>query len=448
MKLINWLLFLAAGLLWLVGCGTMLEPVFEPEPNTAIEQTQTEVVSQLPTVAPTALLPTNTAVPPEATATVTMTPTPTVTPEPPHNTATPEPTPRPWATPDPTLPPLTGEIFMVWDPSPAHMLSIYADGDAVSPSYQYFRLTFEPNPTFDALEFDIEPSLVYPQRRGRLLSPDQRKMALLLVTDTNGSGKIEPTGTGYETDDQVLYLYDLETRMITPLVTSVETGISTIAWLPDSQGFLYTQLDKVIWHQLQNTSEEVVLQLPDTYLIPTALSPNGQTLVLSDSSKRAMLYDLTTQQIVDVLDDVWVRSADWSADSEWVLLRSISLYNTVTQQFIPSVAHPEDHVSLPAWSPDDQWLAFTRNKTTLSLWNRETLATTDVLTATYVSAPLWSDDQQLVMGTVTDSGGQLMALDLASGEQQIWPLDHGYEIEEMRLLSWSPDGNWLAFMTM
>ncbi len=168
---------------------------------------------------------------------------------------------------------------------------------------------------------------------------------------------------------------------------------------------------------------------------------------------------ITCQSRVNTFDNVRVyifQPSFWSPDSEWLVLpqngfssfRPLSIYNTVTQQFIPSVAHPEDSVSLPAWSPDGQLLAFTRNKTTLSLWNRETLATTDVLTATHVSAPLWSDDQQLVMGTVTDSGGQLVALDLASGEQQIWPLDHGYEIEEMRLLSWSPDGNWLAFMTM
>ncbi len=288
------LFLLGVGAFWLVGCGIVSEPAFAP--HTEIELT--EVVAQLPTVISTALLPTNTAVAPEATATVTMTPTPTVTPERPPNTATPAPTPRPWATLDPALPPLTGQIFMVWDPSPAHMLSIYADEKILSPSHQYFRLTFEPTPIFKALEFDIEPALVYPQRGG-LLSPDQRKMPLLLVTDTNESGKIEPAGTGYETDDQVLYLYDLETHMITPLITSVETSIFSVAWLPDNQGFFYTQRDKIILHHLQNSSDEVILQLPDLYLSPITLSPNGQVLAFCASSSQVMFYDQTEKQIVN-----------------------------------------------------------------------------------------------------------------------------------------------------
>ena len=53
-----------------------------------------------------------------------------------------------------------------------------------------------------------------------------------------------------------------------------------------------------------------------------------------------------------------------------------------------------------------------------------------------------------VLGVVGDNGSQIVILDVNIGEQESWSLNLGYEIEKIRLLSWSPDKNWLEFMAM
>ncbi|MCA9981941.1 MAG: PD40 domain-containing protein, partial [Anaerolineales bacterium] len=426
-----------------VGCGTT------PEPQVEIELTA--VVAQLPTVVPTAQLPTDTAVAPETTATVTMTPFPTLTPVPPPNTATPEPTPRPWVTLDPVLPPPTGQIFMAWDSDPLP----YENMSGIDFHHNFYRFDSISPPAFHKIDTtSIEPAMIS-FLKPKHISPNQQKMALPIYIDTNGNGRIDPVG--YDADKRIVHIYDINNNTFTP-IGSKDYLVSSVSWLPDSQGLLYRQGQEIVLTHLASLASETILHIPDSQLGSILLSPDGETLVVEDSRKGQLtVYDYLTNQVIaaPAIDDVsYIDYPAWSFDSLWLAFKqsssptSLALYSRDTNQFTRLPATDEDKFGAPFWSPDDQWLAFTRNKTTLSLWNRETLATTDVLTATYISAPLWSDDQQLVVGTVTDSGGQLVVLDLDTGTQQIWPLDHGYEIKEMRLLSWSPDGNWLAFMTM
>ncbi len=64
-----------------------------------------------------------------------------------------------------------------------------------------------------------------------------------------------------------------------------------------------------------------------------------------------------------------------------------------------------------------------------------------------ISPPIWSPiDNQIAVGLIQENTGKLLVIDIATGNTQEWVI--GTDIQEIRVLSWSPDGNWVAFIAI
>ncbi len=438
--------FVFSSILLLVGC-TVTQPLPTSQP-----------VAALPTASVTTQPAHSTATPvPSATnlpdpTTLTATPMPTI---PPTDTPTPLPTPQPTADPthapdiiDPSLPPLPGQMLMIWDPNPPEKV----DGEYIdSFHYNFYQIIPGATPAFNLI--DTAPSYVSSSPYTMNISPDQRKIALRLIDDTNENGQFD--FSGYDVDKYTVHMYDVAHKTITPFVSG-NSSIFFVSWLSDSHALLYPQGEKILLARLDNFASETLLEIPDSYIMNMTLSSDDRFLVTFTNNYQIQVYDLVLDKMVASADDTQFRDMQktvWSPDGSllafgqhgFFLFRPLSLFNTETKEFTVSVANPDDIVSIPSWSPDGQRLAFTTNQTTLSLWNKNDQTVTEIVTDTIVSAPIWSPTgNQLSVGIVNDGVGKLLSVDIETDVVQEWHV--GDDIQEIKILSWSPDGNWVAFM--
>ena len=105
----------------------------------------------------------------------------------------------------------------------------------------------------------------------------------------------------------------------------------------------------------------------------------------------------------------------------------------------------EDYMSSPPdWSVDNQWLAFTKNESVLSLWNSETLTVTDVLSGTNMSIPIWSPlENRIAIALIED--GIVKVLTLDPDMTMVEEIFQSELYDTIKLFDWSPDGEWLLF---
>jgi Tol biopolymer transport system component len=401
------------------------------------EERATAVPTRVAVVTNTAVPPTPTPLP--ATGTAVPSPTNTATSLP----ATAVPTETPTITPTP-LPPPPGEIYFFLDPD-----SRQREGEKFA--FNFYRAI----PGTSANEWQIETLLTGMSLEGPAItvSPDETKLALLLLDDTDGDGNLVANVGG---DIRNIYIYDLVSQSIYRL-TNNEISSLSVSWLPDSQSLTFPQRSNIYTTHLDGSSPQLTLQLPDNHIGQLSWSPDGRRLVLQaieatmelkiytpDSSNLFSAYELKTGTVLLR----W-----WSPDGKWLALthygggiygnwRYIALMN-IESSIVSRLVFGDDYMSSPPdWSNDSQWLAFTKNESILSLWSSETLTVTDVLSGTNMSIPVWSPlENRLAVSLVEDGIAKVLTFD-----PQAYAVTEVFQSEiyhTVRLFDWSPDGEWL-----
>lgn len=423
-------------------------------------ETATAVSTALSTAVPTGVaVITNTAVPPTHThppatntpvvmetavpsATNTATSTATSLPATATSTALSAsvPTETPTITPTP-LPPPPGEIYFFLDPD-----SRQREGEKFA--FNFYRAV----PEITANEWQIETLLTGMSLEGPAItvSPDKTKLALLLLDDTDGDGELVANVGG---DIRNIYIYDLVDQSIYRL-TNNEISSLSMSWLPDSQSLTFPQNSDIYTTNLDGSSPQLTLQLPNNHVGQLSWSPDGHSLVLQaiadlkiyapDSSNLYSAYELRTGNVLLR----W-----WSPDGKWLAFthygggvygnwRYIALMN-IESSIVSRIVFGDDYMSSPPdWSNDSQWLAFTKNESILSLWSSETLTVTDVLSGTNMSIPVWSPlENRLAVALVEDGIAKVLTLDPQANV--VMKVFQSELYHTVRLFDWSPDGEWL-----
>lgn len=417
-------------------------------------KTATAVPTRVAVVTNTAVPPTHTALPATDTAvpsTATISPTNTATSLPVTATSTAlsagVPTETPTITPTP-LPPPPGEIYFFLDPDPSDPNTL----DQRPPkSFDFYRVL----PGETANEWHIEKILTGMNLAGPAItvSPDQTKLALLLLDDTDGNGKLDPIHGG---DIRNIYVYDLMTNSIERLTNNEKSTLS-VSWLPDSQAVTYRQSEKVFTTYLNDVVPSLVLQLSDGHVSQLIWSLSGQELFLDVNAQLTGLYvyelDSNRSNLAYETATGGVFFSGWSPDGRWLAFthygaqvygkwRYVAVINKESLEVIRLVFGEDYMSSPPDWSIDGRWLAFTKNESILSLWNSETLTVTEVLSGTNMSIPVWSPlENRMAVALVEDGVAKVLTLDpQATMVMQVFQSEL---YQTIKLFDWSPDGEWL-----
>jgi Tol biopolymer transport system component len=369
---------------------------------------------------------------------------------------------EPTATPTEVVPFTDGQIVFFWDPDP------YPVDEPHPPStHNLYRAI--PGATPD--NWRIETVLTDAVLGGQAIfpSPDKSKVALLLWDDTNGDGSLDI----YErTDGRNIFIFNLADYTISQL-TNNQVAMFSLSWSPDGESISYPQNGEVFEVNLAGSSPQLFVNIAtvctDSCSVGRlAWSPDGRILAMyvRDGLWPYLLYffNRETSQTVLISEQI-DHSAEvqwWSPDNQWLAFTEGGYPDLVGDLFVvdtETLAITElaklgrlasdseiDVFGVPAWSPDSQWLAYTRYQTTLSLWNPNTLSVTELFSATEVGAPIWSPDGSvLAIGMVQDGQAKLALVNAADG--QVQELLQTAEVQRIEVLGWAPDGQWLVFFT-
>jgi dipeptidyl aminopeptidase/acylaminoacyl peptidase len=402
--------------------------------DTAVLPTNTAIV-----VTETAVLPTNTV------SASLPTDTPTAVPITPTLTNTPQPTEMPTNTPIP-LPPPPGEIYFFLDPDPPPNTESLEQ----QPPRTYDLYRAIPGTTTN--EWWVETIWAETLLAGSsiMVSPDETKLALLLLEDSNGDGELNDDPG----EDVInIYIYDRSDNSIERL-TNNEYNSFSVSWLPDSQAVTYSQRPDILNVTLDQSTPELLLSMPESAVGQLSWSPDGQLLVFHSNTQQLHGYHSDTGEIELISDSeaaLDFTGSTWSPDGRWLAYMQFGfdatrrLYMVDIETLTPALLNPiEDVVSKPVWSTDSDYLAFTRNESTLSIWYTDTLTFTDVISSQQMSPPIWSPvASQVAVGLVQDGAARLITVDTISGDIQT--IFESTEIQTIKPYSWSPDGEWVLF---
>ena len=286
------------------------------------------------------------------------------------------------------------------------------------------------------------------------VSPDQTKLALLLLDDTDGDGKLVHNVGG---DIRNIYIYDLIAHSIGRLTNNTRSTLS-VSWLPDSQAVTYPQSEKVFTIRLDDANPMLLFQLPeDDHVAQLTWSPDCQDLILHVNAQLTGLrvYEPDSDRLYPVYETVSgnVFFSGWSLDGRWLAFthygshvygnwRYVAVLNKESLEVFRLVFGEDYMSSPPDWSMDSQWLAFTKNESVLSLWNAETFTVTDVLSGTNMSIPVWSPlENRLAVALVENGVAQVVTLDPHAN--LVAEVFRSELFQTVKLFAWSPDGEWL-----
>lgn len=395
-------------------------------------------------------VPTETAVLPTATNTP-LSPTPTATAT---NTSTPLPTPT-------LAPPFTqGRIVLLWDQRTEPGLDGPGGFQATMGLYQALPGTSPDEWTVEPLLTESVINQIYP-------SPDQTKLAVLLLEDVDG----DELFTNW--DDYKIHIYQFDDSgdySVHKLDNQVTLAARySLSWLPDNQAVYYPQSANIELARLDGSSPEMLTDNPlapiegEPYNFIRQLvgSPDGTLLALDmDSSiglaenrRRPISRDLTffdtsTKEFIPIIEHFPIPNAgyfnmSWSPDSQWLAFANdgpfgLSVLNAQThaiQQLVdPAIS------TLPSWSPDGQKLVFAIGSG-IYLWDATTQTVVELTQKdTLTSEPAWSPDGSLLAAAYSvGSESGIWFIDPITREERLLPLDLF-----TRRVIWSPDGEWLT----
>jgi Tol biopolymer transport system component len=405
------------------------------------EERATAVPTHIAVITPTAVPPTPTQL--LATDTAVPSPTNTATSLP----ATAVPTEIPTITPTP-LPPPPGEIYFFLDPDPPP-----PDDESFDPrSYNFYRAI----PGATANDWLVETILTDMNLEGPSItvSPDQTKLALLLLDDTDGNGELIQNVGG---DIRNIYIYNRSDDSITRL-TNNERSTLSVSWLPDSQAVTYPQSEEVFTTRLDDATPNLLVQLPEEgHFAQLVWSLDGQKLITHVNADLTgiRVYEPASNHLYPAheTNSGNVFFSGWSPDGRWLAFiqygsqvygdwRFVAVINNETLEATRLVFGEDYMTSPPDWSMDSQWLAFTKNESILSLWNAQTLTAADVLTGTNMSIPIWSPlENRIAIALVEDGIAKVLTLDPQAAT--ITEVFQSESIQTIKLYDWSPDGQWL-----
>lgn len=428
MKTMRLLLILASALL-LAGCSVEGEVATVPPTRVAVVETNTAVpptLTQLPATDTAVPSPTSTATSLPATAVPTETPTITPTP----------------------LPPPPGEIYFFLDPDPPP-----PDSESFDPrSYNFYRAI----PGATANDWLVETILTDMNLEGPSItvSPDQTKLALLLLDDTDGNGELIQNVGG---DIRNIYIYNRSDDSITRL-TNNERSTLSVSWLPDSQAVTYPQSEEVFTTRLDDATPNLLVQLPEEgHFAQLIWSLDGQKLILHVNAELTGLrvYEPASGHLYPAHETISgnVFFSGWSPDGRWLAYtqygsqvygdwRYVAVMNNETLEVTRLVFGEDYMTSPPDWSMNSQWLAFTKNESILSLWNAQTMAVTDVLSGTNMSIPVWSPlENRMAIALVENGLAKVLTLN-PQGTAVIEVFQNEL-FQTIKLYGWSPDGKWI-----
>ncbi|VAW43047.1 hypothetical protein MNBD_CHLOROFLEXI01-294 [hydrothermal vent metagenome] len=440
----RFLLVYAVGLsLIMFGCRNTAPSATITPTAVALLATQNPTATPVPPTVDTANTPF-----PTLTATTTSTSTVTRTPRP----ATPRPTLTP--TPGPSLPlppPPSGSIIFLWDPNRYRDLGLI---DTVNNLYVAL-------PGETAIEWQVETLLESLNGKPSIaLSPDQMRLAVTIVEDSNGSGSIETLGPS--TDSANLFFYDLKTSDLVRL-TDNYLDSWTISWVPDSSAIAYARFERLFSVNTNNLSINTLIdQLPDK-VTRILWSPQGNSLAIELQDGSLFLYLPESGELLSPENVPPGNSSTilWSPNGEWLassIIYSLGLFvvNTRTNEAVTLVN--AEFSSLSSWSPDSQYLAYSqieRNDlinlydTSVYLWDSKTQESHLILPKMQTkSHALWTPDgKQLVIGHLANEGQtlDLSLIDIDTGQTvTLWQSAFVDQNSSVYPISWSPDGTQLV----
>lgn len=441
-------------LLW-AGCARPGD--LPPEITGAPELTQPAISSAMATATipmTTTTSPVETAPPPVPTATLlppTDTPDPTITPEPDAD-------PIPW--PFPFDPP-TGQIFFFYA-SEAWFDTDYER--LMASEYNLYRA----DATGDPAGWSITTIFTQTLPGFVQLSPDENRLALLLIHDTDGDGRLR--STGYTPDLSDIFVYDLPQAFMQRLTASDEEGQSpsNFLWLPDSQSLLAKHSGRIVKIPVAGAAPETILALSEfAFRSGMTLSPDGNTLVFTTSgpvinpelgtfqgNTLLHMFELDTETLTLVHDDnngaspiLQILQPAWYGDGHLLLFSNtngrIFKLDLDTLTLNPlAVGEEEDHAFLWGKSADGRWFGINKNSNTFLVWDSTTETIVELLSGDEIRSPAWSrQGNQFAITLINDDNEELVLIDIETGNKET-VLSSSAE-QHIRPYIWSPDDSWL-----
>jgi Tol biopolymer transport system component len=405
--------------------------------QTPVQVTATRVVVTIPpqTSTPSPVPATETPLPPTFTA-VSATLEPSQTPTSP--TSTPAADPTSTQIPETTFEPFTqGSILILWNEAtpPA------ADGPTeFEPTVNLYLA----QPGSVPEEWQVQPLLTGLRAlTPAYLSPDQTKLAFL-------NNDLEASRTCM-CDFYKIQVYDLTDGSLVQIDNA--EYVDTLSWLPDSQSIVFPQEKDIFVTRLDGTSPQPITNNSDPssdwfegQIGQLASSPDGRYQALNVYPDGLAIYEMESQETFHITNGLGRDhlALQWSPNSQWLAFTrdyGLSLFVVdVNNLAVSELATEPDSIYYHSWSPDGRWLAFTQSSR-LSLWDSETKTIQELTSAYYVGEPTWSPDTaNITAGFVEEDRQGIFILDSATRNRQELVLDM-----IPSKVYWSPDGQWLLF---
>ena len=418
------LVFILFSLILGVGCQAEQTAV-SPIPIIAATETGVGTAVSTPTRPATATAT------PLSTATKTAVPTSTI---PATTTATP-------------LPPPEGQIIFLWD---SKSPSSYGS----EPKQSLYRAEPGKSPS----EWHIQPILndLY-GLPVTALSPDQSKLALMVLEDRMNDGDVSHGSFQRGGDAPNLYIYSLTDGSF-ERITDDYPNSYYLEWTPDSQEITFPDDLKVFSY---NVTTEIRQLLSDNYpdkVAQAAWSPVGNPLAVKLYSGPLYFFNQETGENVQAPDELANSphgTIAWSPDGTWLASNirigaGLFVINPETLESIDLVT--TEFASSFVWSPDGKRLAYAQTEfsgntvvnSPIHLWNVTTRESQIIQEFKKTTGLLWSPDSEtLAVGALDHDSAELTLIESNTKNSYIL-LEEQTEASFVPL-TWSPDGTWLLF---
>lgn len=418
----------------LVSCTVTPAPTATP----SIPATETTT----PTLTPTGIV----ALVETATSPATIPPPPTDVPTLTPTTVLPTETP----TPSVLIPVPTGRIYFFWDPG------TFTGGLPPAAPKQNLYLAL-PGSAYDdwqiqtLLEEHLDWNLEAPSHPAVALSPDQTMVAFTVNRDANGDGDVDTPWGGDERD---IYVYDLANEFLMRVTGTAFNH--DLDWLPDNNTIVFGWGKEVLQIRLNDLTSNLLAGSFPNNIAQIKASPQGNQLVIAVNPSASTpfslyLHNIETNEEFVVAPEFYVvpESLVWSPDGQWLLSSKFGYSGLVLieAQTGKVVWESDSPAGVPAWSLDSTQFAFvdtTETTSFLAMFHIIDSTVAQLISGETMTSPIWSPNGTELAICVIEEGLSNLYL-VNNAENKISEIFSSSEIKIEKLLSWSPDNQWLLF---